>query len=61
MPDTPENPEDVSQPRYAGYGAKDALTALHFFFGDPAEPKLLRDFNEHQAMTCASTQSPAHV
>jgi hypothetical protein len=40
-------------PRTFAPSKEDVLSNLSFFFGEPAVPEKLRDYNEHHAMTCA--------
>ena len=37
----------------------DIVNTLEFFFGKPAQPEKLENFNEHHAATCAPQPGPA--
>jgi hypothetical protein len=52
----PTSAEEASTtPQWASFSPSktDILQSLAFFFGEPAVPEKLKDYNEHHAMTCA--------
>lgn len=49
----PNLSKSLPAPHIFAPSREDVLSTLAFFFGEPSVPEKLRDYSEHNAMTCA--------